>query len=1235
MKAIIRYFVFSAILLQQATAQTAANPYWHGIERTLHYRPQGNDFLLVNGQRKFNRALYGTNTAFRVEAGDLPEFAMYMPGMGGNCKIGILNGQQSKWLSECDSIQTIYRPGAMLYTIRDKLLNKGSIQLTVLAQADAEGMIVQLISNALPPNTFLLVAYGGATGKKFSRDGDIGADPESSFYLQPGYCKDNLYTLTTNTFHLYYGFTKPLSEEQRYEIQYHPAPTANEKDKPKEMSGIFPANARLQLADAEQQASPLSLQGSSHKAASPIIIATVPITDSVYFALQPTRTKNDTYSDLSILYNKATAAREALVNRVTIETPDPWINPIAGALVVAADAIWEAPSYLHGAVAWRQRLPAWRGPYAADPLGWHDRAREHFSSYALSQVTDSIPPGPVVADTALHLARQLEKMGTALFSEGYIARNPGGDIRPHHYDMNLVYIDELLRHFNWTGDTAYVQQMWPVIKRHLAWEKRNFDADGDHLYDAYACIWASDALQYSGGGVAHASAYNYYANRAAYKICPLIPTEIPKSSDFYLNEYQQIQKALLEKLWIEEKGCVAENKDAMGLQLVHPAAGLWTVYHTIDEDITGGWLNYLQLRYVDHNIPHIPVRAKGLPDSGYYLLSTTNWQPYTWSVNNMVLAENLHMALAYWQDRENDNAFKLWKSALIESMYLGASPGNFEQLSFYDAMRGELYRDFADPIGVAARTLVEGLFGVQPDALKDQLTIEPGFPSSWNYARLKTPDISIDFKREGNTDHYIITQSFPKLLALTLYPQARKDSVLQITVNGEIRTGWPGSKSCIGAPELAIMADPQTKYDIAITWAGNDWERPVIRQQYIIGDTIDFTLSRSKAYETQKKGTGKPIKGYTQTVVHEAVPNIPGYHTLFKQLRQGGTSWTSALEYEVKPATAITPTAKEEQEPSFIVVNNTGQSKYGQAVMNEGDKNHTFSIRILVKANDSTKVRMPYYAVIKGTNHISVRWDDSTVIQQDLVLWNAPATEDHYETINLQSYFNDQVTQVFKNKYLSPRPSSVTLQIPWQGIGNWCYPMADANIDDSGLRAVAAKANNTVYLDKIIPFATPSTTGTKNILFTSRWDNYPIAATVPLNGKASHVYFLVAGTTNHQQSHFTNAKITIQYTDGTTDSLLLNNPENWYPIEQDYYTDGYAFTTGAPKPYRLLLKEGSFTRTINKHTSIKGVTNEAIDGGAATVLDMPLQHDKVLKNITLTTIANEIVAGLMAVTLVR
>ena len=62
--------------------------------------------------------------------------------------------------------------------------------------------------------------------------------------------------------------------------------------------------------------------------------------------------------------------------------------------------------------------------------------------------------------------------------------------------------------------------MWPLLTLHLAWEKRNFVPDNDGLYDAYACIWASDALYYNSGAVTHSSAYNYRGNK------------LPVSTDF-------------------------------------------------------------------------------------------------------------------------------------------------------------------------------------------------------------------------------------------------------------------------------------------------------------------------------------------------------------------------------------------------------------------------------------------------------------------------------------------------------------------------------------------------------------------------------------------------------------------------------------------------------------------------------------------------------------------------------
>jgi len=77
------------------------------------------------------------------------------------------------------------------------------------------------------------------------------------------------------------------------------------------------------------------------------------------------------------------------------------------------------------------------------------------------------------------------------------------------------------------------------------------------------------------------------------------------------------------------KGYWAEYKDRMGLRRLHESAALWTIYHAIDSEIGNPFQWYQATQYIDNYIPHIPVRAEGLTDEGYYTLSTTNWHPYS------------------------------------------------------------------------------------------------------------------------------------------------------------------------------------------------------------------------------------------------------------------------------------------------------------------------------------------------------------------------------------------------------------------------------------------------------------------------------------------------------------------------------------------------------------------------------------------------------------------------------
>jgi hypothetical protein len=77
-------------------------------------------------------------------------------------------------------------------------------------------------------------------------------------------------------------------------------------------------------------------------------------------------------------------------------------------------------------------------------------------------------------------------------------------------------------------------------------------------------------------------------------------------------------------------------------------------------------------------------------------------------------AEVMHTVLAYFEAGRSQEAFRLMKANILDQMYYGQSPANFGQISYYDAARGECYRDFGDCIGISSRTLLQGLFGIIP-----------------------------------------------------------------------------------------------------------------------------------------------------------------------------------------------------------------------------------------------------------------------------------------------------------------------------------------------------------------------------------------------------------------------------------------------------------------------------------------------------------------------------------------
>ncbi len=1079
------------------TRNAALHPNLRGqLAQPLRYHPEGEDFVIENGTEFFNRSLYGGNDAFRVDGGDRPEFSLYLPGRGGNLRLGLRTAAGTTWLHAAANISMRYRPGELLYEIADPLLGpQGRLHLAAVAYAATEGLGVQVRGEHLPAGAELVFAFGPGNGQKGQRGGDIGSErvPISQFFqFKPDFARDT-----------------------RYELDEHGFVAAGRHAT---VSATVGGAAQLRLADARLWDDPAALLSSAAGPGPAVMVGTVPLGEqTIDLALQvtalapPKTTPGSPHAgpallarlagaDLARRFAEARAHFALLRDRVRVDTPDPWLNAAMGALNVAADAVWDEEQHaiMHGAIAWRMKLLGWRGPYALDALGWHDRARANFGVWTPRQDSSPIPSRPPGADPKAKLARN----EPGLHSNGAMSGS--------HYDMNLVFIDALLRHLLWTGDVAYAREVWPVLERHLAWERRlfrrPFGPDRLPLYDAYAAIWASDDLYYDGGGVTHASAYNAWHNTMAARIARLIG----KDPAPYQREADAIGRAMRQQLWMPERGAFAEYRDLLGGAPLHPSYGLWTFYHTIDSRVPTAFEAARMAADLDRHLRAIPVTGPGVPaDRPYHLLAETDWMPYSWSINNVVLDENLHTALAYWQAGRAETAYDIAKGAMLASLYMGVSPGNIGTLNYLDVYRREAQRDFADGIGVMSRAIVEGLFGVRPDALAGVLTLRPGLPAAWDHATLTHPDLVLSYRRTGRQDSWTVSQSGARFKRLVLVLPARGAKVAQVRFDGR-PVAWQAEPDAVGAPRLRIDVPFAHPARIDVAWGGAEPD------------------ARSGGGATGATRDG------------------------FRQVRQGDFSWWQ-----------------------------------GPAEAADGDAG--------------------------GCALLGPDWTGGAPIGA------AP--------VDLAPWFNDRVSAIFEEgKYQAPRAPYVTLALPAQGIGAWAGHLNTLpTIDDGGLRALGG----TLALPNGLRFAIPAGAG-DNVVFTSQWDNYPRAATVALHGQARRAFLLMAGSTNFMQSRIDNGEIVITYADGSQARTALRNPENWWPIEQDYFVDDYQFPLCGRLPVRVDLKTAR-VRVLDPAT-FKGA-GRAVEGGAATVVEVALDPSRQLKSLTVRALANDVVIGLMGLTL--
>ncbi len=207
-----------------------------------------------------------------------------------------------------------------------------------------------------------------------------------------------------------------------------------------------------------------------------------------------------------------------------------------------------------------------------------------------------------------------------------------------------------------------------------------------------------------------------------------------------------------------------------------------------------------------------------------------------------------------------------------------------------DPHRGESQRDFADPIGITSRVLVEGLFGILPDLLRATLTIRPGFPSTWNEASLHHPDIDLTWHRDNLTETIEITSRLPHSVSLTLILPARTTSDPTVLSNG-LAFPFAFDPDATGAPRIILTNFPEaTAWKIDIRWHGHAPAEPPARHTCRVGDTVALPPGITAAQIDDP-----------QACLQSGVAATPGQHAVFVPIHQSSCRYWLPIALEILP----------------------------------------------------------------------------------------------------------------------------------------------------------------------------------------------------------------------------------------------------------------------------------------------------------------------------------------------
>ncbi len=867
------------------------------MQQNTHYTPTENGFSICGSPELFNRTLYGSHKSddkeakFCTFAGDAPQFMGAVTDWVENTysfyakcgtltsglaltpgrRVGFFYSQDmdisSRWFHNSEDAKAEFKNGWMEYELSQMSSWFPDVQVNIEAYPlmPDDGMLVHYTIST-DQRVFFTAGFGGLT----DYIGRFEYKDEKKRYFHASDCAENKITFGKNsatvcrpegmTMYIGTSFDATVTAgsakalETPYPSTFLGSAPEHEDDQAVKISKVIEAGETFDgyivvLHNSDDETLRYWL---NHK-------------DPISYIKQQ-------------IYQKFTC--------INLKTPELPLDLTIAPTVIALDASWHRNSFHHGAFGYHAPFLGWRNWYAPTALGWRDRVEKTMSTH-LEQMVKNDGEEKVWFDGKG--AREGDPNDPSPYhniinSSGFLPYFLG--VKDAYYNMQECAFDMMLYYIEWTGNLAFAEKYYDEFCAMLDWEERIFDPDGDGLYQNFLNTWISDGHSYNGAGCAQSSAYNYRANR----IMEVIARKLGKPSDVFAKRAEKIQKAVQEKLWMADRGIIAESLDTIGYCLIHPSPELSTLYLAIDCDIVNNFQAYTMLKFTENYIKSIVT-----PVSGGRLSYCSDWRPKKYSTYGIFPSENAHLALMYYKLGLKEEGKKIL-DGIVDCYFAGKNPGMAAHVQSARCTADLADLDFTDVSSTYLRLVVEGLFGIRFNALENSILIAPGFPEDWENADLALSDISLHYSRLGTQETYeIYCESDAKKILRIPMRSGSVDAVLLdgVPVSYSVKAGQNNSF-------LMVETEKSGRFNLQVMHGITKKPQLSYAKVVLAGNRVLFKVTDGEAVEVLDIAECLTDVAMVSGKIYANAKNLAGHHTLFIRVKQGEFDAWMAADYEIQ-----------------------------------------------------------------------------------------------------------------------------------------------------------------------------------------------------------------------------------------------------------------------------------------------------------------------------------------------